>query len=267
MVFVRYPALLKRLIANILKIPLERIKDFEIINPEIPPDFTGDKFIRLDINMTVNGQRVTLEVQVSARKGFTDRALYYWARGFSSLLVEGGEYRDLPRNIFISIVAFRMFKCAEFHSEYHALEITRHTPLSDKFCIHFFELPKLPEISGGSGELELWLALFNTETEEEMRRIEKMEVPVISQAIEAYRQVSASDEFRELERMRFKARHDEASALGEARREEREKWQSIVADKDAALADKDAALADMGAALADKNAQINELLTLLVTNK
>jgi predicted transposase/invertase (TIGR01784 family) len=39
------------------------------------------------------------------------------------------------------------------------------------------------------------------------------------QAVEAYRQVSVSDEFKELERLRSKARHDEAQALAHAARE------------------------------------------------
>jgi len=45
----------------------------------------------------------------------------------------------------------------------------------------------------------------------------------------------------ELERLRERARHDEASALGHARREgERkanEKWQGVVAEKDAKIAE------------------------------
>ena len=59
----------------------------------------------------------------------------------------------------------------------------------------------------------------------------------MEQAINAYEKVSVSPEFRELERLRSMARHDEASALGEARREERSiadaEWQGVVADKDA----------------------------------
>ena len=66
----------------------------------------------------------------------------------------------------------------------------------------------------------------------------------MNQAIGAYRSVSATEEFKEMERLRSRTRHNEASALGHARREgekaEREKWQSIVAVKNAALADKDA---------------------------
>ena len=74
--------------------------------------------------------------------------------------------------------------------------------------------------------------------------------------------------------MRADARNREASALGHARREgiaigeesEREKWQGVVADRDAALADKDAALADKDAVLADKDAEIERLLAILKKN-
>ncbi|MDR1217439.1 MAG: hypothetical protein LBJ99_02510, partial [Oscillospiraceae bacterium] len=66
----------------------------------------------------------------------------------------------------------------------------------------------------------------------------------MTQAIGAYREITVSPEFRELERLRADARHNEASALHHARQEERKlanaEWQGVVADKDAALADKDA---------------------------
>jgi hypothetical protein len=41
----------------------------------------------------------------------------------------------------------------------------------------------------------------------------------MAQAVEAYRHVSATAEFRELERLRAKTRRNEASALGNARHE------------------------------------------------
>ena len=109
----------------------------------------------------------------------------------------------------------------------------------------FFELPKLPEVVNNEDELKLWLALFNTDTEEDLAKIEALEVSVIIEAIGAYRRVSATDEFKEIERLRSRARHNEASALGHARREGKaegeqigekrsdERWQVVVADKDA----------------------------------
>ena len=63
----------------------------------------------------------------------------------------------------------------------------------------------------------------------------------MSEAIVAYRHVAASDEFREIARMRSKARHDEAQAISNAERrgEERanSKWQGVLADKDAIIAE------------------------------
>lgn len=83
---------------------------------------------------------------------------------------------------------------------------------------HFFELPKLPSDVGEDDMLLLWLSLFKAETEEELEKIKEMEVPVMSQAINAYYTITASSEFREKERLRAKARHDEAQALYNADR-------------------------------------------------
>ena len=278
MLFVKYPDLLKRLVAELLGIEYESIEHLEITNPEMPPESVGDKFCRLDINMTVDGKRVDLEIQVNNEGDYPERSLFYWAREYSTAIGEGDDYTQLPQTIIISIVDFKLFDCAAFHSEYQALEVTRHTLLTDKMDLHYFELPKLPALEDAGYGKELWLMLFNAETEEELERIEALEVPIMKQAIEAYRHVSASPEFREIERLRSKARHDEAQALknaekrGEERGEERanKKWESLVADSKAALADTEAALADSKAALADneaalaeKDAKIAELLAQL----
>ena len=63
---------------------------------------------------------------------------------------------------------------------------------------HFFELPKLPEEISGKDELQLWLALFRAETEEELEQIKALEVPEMKQEIKAYYKITASPEFREL---------------------------------------------------------------------
>jgi len=63
----------------------------------------------------------------------------------------------------------------------------------------------------------------------------------MKEAINAYRHIAATPEFRQLEQMRADARHNEAAALNHAReqgmQQEREKWQTAVADKDAEIAE------------------------------
>jgi len=219
MLFVRYPELLKRLVSNLLGIQLESIGEFVITNPEMPPEALGEKFCRLDINMLVDGQRVDLEIQVNDEGDYPERSLYYWAREYSSALGEGREYSELPKTIVVSILGFNLFDCEEYHSEFRPLEVSRRTLLTDKMCLHYFELPKLPKDICADDEQKLWLSLFKAETEEELRKIEALGVPVMKQAIKAYRHVSATNEFKELERLRFLAKSNEASALGHARRQ------------------------------------------------
>lgn len=168
--------------------------------------------------MVVNGQLVDLEVQVSNDGDYPERVLYYWAREFSSALQASQGYAMLPRTLIISIVDFPLFACGEYHSFFQPLETTRHTLLSDKMGFHFYELPKLPKNIADNNML-LWLSLFRAETEEELEKIQALEVPVMSKAIKAYYTITASSEFKELERLRAKARHDEAQALYHAKQE------------------------------------------------
>lgn len=213
MLFVKNPDLLQQLVAELLGIPFESIEQFDIQNTEMPPEAMGDKFCRLDINMVVNGQLVDLEVQVSNEGDYPERVLYYWAREFSSSLQVSQGYAMLPRTLIISIVDFPLFGCEEFHSFFQPMETTRHTLLSDKMGFHFYELPKLPKNITESNMLLLWLSLFRAETVEELEKIQALEVPVMSKAIKEYYTITASSEFKELERLRAKARHDEAQAL------------------------------------------------------
>jgi predicted transposase/invertase (TIGR01784 family) len=257
MLFVKHPNLLRRLAADILKIPVDSISEFRIQNGEIPPEAIGDKFCRLDINMKVNGQLVDLEIQVGREAGYIERTMYYWAREFSTALGSGEQYALLPRTVIVSIVDYAVFECEEYHSEYQLLEVTRHTPLSDKALYHYFELPKLPKAVDAGDDMQLWLRLFDAGTDEDLGKLEKTGVNIMQQAIDAYRSVTATDEFRTLERMRADARHNEASALGAARREEAERWKGAM---DAAIADKDATIADMGATIAELRAQLKAQL-------
>ena len=219
MLFVKHKDLLRNLVAALLGIPLGSIEQFTVRNPEMPPEVLGDKFCRLDINMVVNGQRVDLEIQVANEGDYPERVMLYWAREFSTALPAGQSYSMLPRTIIISIIDFDLFDCTEYHSFFQPLETTRHTLLSDKMGFHFFELRKLPDEVSEKDALLLWLSLFKAETEEDLERIKGMGVPTMEQAVNAYYTITASPEFREVERLREKARHDEAQALHHAKQE------------------------------------------------
>jgi predicted transposase/invertase (TIGR01784 family) len=263
MTFTQYPELLQRLVSELLGIQYDNIEHFRITSPELTPDFVGEKFCKLDISMIVNSEQVNLEVQVNDEGDFPERSLYYWARMYSSALGEGKDYSELPRTITINILGFTLFDCKEFHSEFEIREVRRHELLTDKLTKHFYELDKLPPLENMDSIKEFWLKLFNAKTEEDLTKLTALEVPIMSQAVAAYRQVSTSPEFREYERIRQKARHDEAQIVrnaeqrGEERGEKRAeiKWQGVVADKDAVIADKDAEIAEQATLIAELRAK------------
>jgi len=247
MLFSKYQNLLKRLIAELLSIQYDSIERFHINNPEISPEELGKKFCRLDISMTVNEQKVDLEVQVSDEGNYPERSLFYWAKEFSTGINEGDDYALLPRTIVISILGFIQFPNSDkVHSEFQCLETTTYEPLTDKQVLHFYELPKLPPLDNRDNNKYLWLKLFNAQTEEELAEIEKLGVPIMSEALQAYRHVAASDEFIQMEKMRSKARHDEAQALRNAERlgEERAnaKLQGVIDEQLARIAELEAKL-------------------------
>jgi predicted transposase/invertase (TIGR01784 family) len=268
MLFTKNQDLLRRLVSALLGIEYENITEFSVTNPEISPEELGKKFCRLDINMVVNGQKVDLELQIGDEGNYPERSLFYWAREYSTGIEEGQDYSLLPRTIVISILGFNQFPNPEkFHHEFQCLEITTHEPLTDKMVLQFYELKKLAPLSDADSGRDLWLKLFNAETEEELKKIEEMGVSFMSEAVMAYRHVAASPEFREIERVRSKARHDEAQAIYNAEQRgaetERKRWQGVVADKDAAIADKDAAIADKDAENEKLRLQLLELRALL----
>jgi len=237
----------------------------------MPPEVVGDKFCKLDISMTVDGRNVVIEIQVEPEKGFKDRAVYYMVREHSSALKSGGIYTQIPQTIIISIVGFKLFDCKEYYSEFFFQEKARNELLTDSIRVIFFELPKLPKEIPADDGLLLWLSLFAADTEEELASLQDLEVPIMGQAIDAYREVTATDSFRELERTRHYAEHNRATELHFAKEEgyrnAEEKWQGVVADmqgvvaeKDMALIEKDMALAGMQGVVAEKDALIEKLL-------
>jgi len=242
MLFVRHPELLKRLVAVLLGIPLANIEHFQTINTEMPPEEIGTKFCRLDINMIVDNRQVNLEIQVEDEGNYPERCMFHWAKMYASSLPKGNDYSLLPQTIVISIMGFKYFDTTDIHSEFTVMEINRHEILSDKQRYHFFELPKLPNVDliDKTSEKDLWLALFNAETEEELEQLTKSGGEVMTQAVGAYHSITADKEFQYLEILRTRIGHDEAQALSNAKKkgaEERDAhWQGVIAEKDILIA-------------------------------
>ena len=206
-------------IEDLLEMKRGTIQKIEINNVELPPEELDKKFSRLDLKMHIDNQIVNIEMQVNYEAGFNDRTMFYWSKLYSEELASGEEYYDLKKTICINIINFNAFTCNEYHSRFMALETTRHEVLSDKFDIHFFELKKIRKASE-SKPMEDWLNLINAETEGELMDIEtRTQIKEVKDAIVILRELNADEKIKQEAYYREKRLHDEASALGFARRE------------------------------------------------
>lgn len=110
------------------------------------------------------------------------------------------------------------------------MENERHEVLTDKFAIHFFELKKLGNYKKNK-RMEDWLNLINAETEGDLMAIQQnTSIPEVQQTIMMLRKLNADERVRQEAFYREKRLHDEASALGSARREGRAERNVEIAD-------------------------------------
>jgi predicted transposase/invertase (TIGR01784 family) len=173
----------------------------------------------------------------------------------------GAKYSNLPRVMIISFASFKMFDCESYYSDFNILESNRHELLNNILSLRYYELPKLPQKVAAENLLELWLQLFRANTEEDLLRIKETGVPIMLKSLDAYRAVTASEEFQALARIRADALSNEASALADARRNERRKQQRLFAKK---IAEQIAAIKSETAAeianLKEENVQLRSKL-------
>ena len=212
--------ILKAFISDILDIPLKDIKNIEITNPELVPESIDEKFVRIDVKLTVNDTLVNIEIQINNEGFFEDRSLYQWSRLFVSDLKRGQEYSELKRCITINIINFNLFSCGTYHSSFSLREDTRYERLTDKCAIHFFELKKINKQKPNTADRkELWMQLIDAESEEEFDMLAKTNIEPIQKAVVAVREMDGDEKVRELAFQRETALRDRASALRFSREE------------------------------------------------
>lgn len=109
--------LLHDFLASILDIPNDSIKKIQIVNPELSPEAIENKFSRLDLNMAIDDKLVNVEIQIYNDPDYRDRALFYWAKLYTSELKSGDSYRKLKQAITVNIINFNMFEGVDYHTE------------------------------------------------------------------------------------------------------------------------------------------------------
>ena len=117
------------------------------------------------------------------------------------------------------------------------------------------------------GIIKVMLALFSAKTEEDLTKIIELGVPIMNEAIAAYRTVTVSPELQRLERMRSDARHEEAQAIQHARQEGRAEKEAENTELRAENSELKATIAELRATIAELRDIIAELRTIITELK
>ena len=212
-------------LSDILEIPRKNIKEVYIDNVELPPEYLGEKFSRLDLKLEVQdvndseNKIINIEMQVNSEPAFKERTLYYWSKMYSEELKSSEEYDSLKKTICINIINFNLFESLEYQSHFQILEKDRQELLTDKFSIYFFELKKVKKSQKGK-PVEDWLNLINAEKKEELMALElSTNIPEVKDVIVKVRELSSDEKLRRLAYYREKRLHDEANAINGSKKE------------------------------------------------
>lgn len=203
------------------------IKDIELIDRELDPEFYADKASRLDIlGETLDGQKINLEVQTTNDGDIDQRSMYYWAKIYQDQLIEGMKYKDLRPTIAINVLNFNYFPTEKYHSKFIVLEEEEHYRLNDNFQLHFIELKKWTKLSvKARNRLERWLLFLADNNPIELEEVAMKDV-TLTRALEAEKMFLSNKEARYIYNLREKARQDLFSSIATA--EERGKKEGIA---------------------------------------
>ncbi len=188
--------LLASLLGSILD---EEIRDVKIKNPYILKKYLEDTEVILDIKGLVNSDTyVNVEMQLCSSPGLPARALYYWAKLFSSQLHKGEDYSSLKKTISIVILDDTYCDSDDFHTWSGLHDCRQKIVISDLIEVHFLELPKLHNLSGQDTDNDCikWMKFFNAKTKEELIMLSEAS-PSIKKATNLLMSMSMDEETRQ----------------------------------------------------------------------
>lgn len=213
------------LISKIIK---EKVENISLdVNQNLIRKVPSEKMGVLDLRAQIGEKaEVDIEVQLKNKYNISERALFYWAKMYSSQLKKGEKYRNLKKTIQILILDFELKELECFknaHAE-HKIVDTRDKKviIFKNLEIHIIELPKIlkyPEET--EKELKRWME-FLINPESEVVKMGAKEDKKLEEAIEKLEYISGDEELRRLAELREKFILDEESEREAVREEARE---------------------------------------------
>jgi predicted transposase/invertase (TIGR01784 family) len=242
---------------SVLRLPEDDYDEIEITDPHLQRDFNDDKLAIIDVKLRTKSKKtIHIEIQLKVTEEFRNRIVYYASKLITEQISDSDKYRDINRVISIVITDENFVKdSGKYHHRFVFADIEAGVELTDLVEFHTLELRKLPEVADGS-KLYDWASFINAETEEELAMVTARN-PEFNRTAIKLRKLSADEEVRDRYERRLKAERDKemfehdaeqrgiSKGVVKGAKAEREKWQVVVADKDAQIAELQARLASL----------------------
>jgi predicted transposase/invertase (TIGR01784 family) len=245
-----------------LSIPAEEYDEIIIVDPHLIREHESDKLGVIDVKLkTVMGRTIHIEIEVAPLPHMRARIAYYDAKMIAEQIGKGEKYKDIKQVISIVITEKEFISSNPgYHHRFTMYDSVNKVELTDIVEVHTLELCKIQNATDDS-RLRYWMEFIKAEGESELEAVANRD-PLIKKAVVRLMELSADEKTRILYEAREKERMDIEDIKDGALATEREKWQSVVADKEAAysaaLADKDVTLAEQAALIAKLKARLSE---------
>ena len=186
--------LLKSLLTDITKMPIERLEGLGLRGEELHRDSLTDHKTIVDVRAVLTDKTQTaIEMQVQNYRDMDKRSLYSWAKMYAAQLHKSELYKDLAKCICINITAFDFTKAEAGHSVHVIKNAKTNDIVMDDLEIHFVELPKREKV--GDTRLQRWMALLSSKSWGEMEQNAKGD-DIMTQVYEQAREIAMNENRR-----------------------------------------------------------------------
>jgi predicted transposase/invertase (TIGR01784 family) len=193
--------LLKSLLTDITKLPIERLADLGFMGDELHRDSINDRKTIVDVRAILTDKtQIEIEMQVQNYHDMGKRSLYTWANMYSAQLNKKDAFIDLAKCICINIVNFDFTETDTGYGRYVIKNYETNETLKglNDLDIYFVELPKRKKV--GDTRIQKWMSLFSSKTWEEMEKNAEGD-DIMAQVYEQAREIAMNETKRiEVER-------------------------------------------------------------------
>lgn len=196
----------------------DQVSDIILLNPYNHKEHQLERLSILDIKATAKmGKHYNIEMQVSEQVYYSQRALYYWSKLYTSQLESGDPFSKLQKTISINLLNFNALnEEAAYHNVFKILNVTSYRSFQEHLELHFIELNKCDDdLTHIKTALDRWVNFLKKAEHYDNTTFPQIlkEEPTIEKAFQKLNILSFDDNEREIYDARVKWMRDEAGTI------------------------------------------------------